>query len=59
MTGARFVALPAGEGLVGCVSGLRVIFFKAGCATCLFLKPLRSPDRNDNPFENQSMCVRR
>jgi AbrB family looped-hinge helix DNA binding protein len=31
----------------------------AGCATSLPLKPLRSPDQNDNLFENRSRCVRR
>ena len=40
--------------LIGCVSRLPAMDFIAGCATSLPLRPLRSPDQNDNLFENRS-----
>jgi hypothetical protein len=45
------------SGLIGCVSRLPAIDFIAGCATSLPLKPLRSPDQNDNLFENRSKTL--
>jgi hypothetical protein len=38
---------------------LPVIDLIAGCATSLPLKPLRSPDQNDNLFENRSWVEHR
>jgi hypothetical protein len=40
--------------LIGSVSRLPAIDLIAGCATSLPLRPLRSPDQNDNLFENPS-----
>ena len=39
---------------MGCVSRLPAIHLIVGCTTSLPLKPLRSPDQNDDLFENRS-----